>query len=83
MSGMIGVGNSYKNKAMSGFVRQTAEQHRINEANADLMQQTREEDMQFGQAVISVGMLLAKVMGGSGGSVNGGTSGMSTSSSSS
>jgi len=43
MAGMIGVGEGYKNQALSGFIRESAEQQKIDQANKDLEAQHNEQ----------------------------------------
>lgn len=66
MPGLIGVGEDYKNKALSGFVRESAEQQKINQANketeaAEKQQQTRNITTGV-SAGISTALLIATLM---------------------
>jgi cellobiose-specific phosphotransferase system component IIA len=59
--GLMGVGENYKDKAMSGFIRMTADQQKINEANRELEHAHRQQTVQNVStgAGIAVGLLLA------------------------
>jgi hypothetical protein len=59
--GMMGVGENYKDKALSGFIRMSADQQRINEANRQMEHAHRQQSIQNVStgAGIAVGLLLA------------------------
>ena len=47
MSGLIATGEAYKDKALSGFIRQSAEQQKIDEENANLEAQQKQQTILF------------------------------------
>lgn len=68
MAGLISVGQDYSNKALSGFVRQTADQQKINEANremeeADKQQRIRNNVTAGTSAALSTALLIATLLG--------------------
>lgn len=66
MPGLIDVGLDYKNKAMSGFIRQSADQQKINEANKEIeaadQQQRIKNTTQGVSAAISTAILIASLI---------------------
>jgi len=47
MGGLIGTGLSYQDNAMGGFIRESAEQQQIDQANETLQFQKEEQDAQL------------------------------------
>ena len=62
MPGLLDVGESYKSKAMSGFIQQSSDQQRVNKENKDLEAQQQEQttrNVTSGvSAAASIGMML-------------------------
>ena len=46
MAGLIDVGTAYKDKAMSGFIRNAAEEQRTDQTNKDLKTQKEQQNVQ-------------------------------------
>jgi hypothetical protein len=46
MAGVISTGINYKNQALSGFVRESAEQQQIDQANSELKANKKVQDVQ-------------------------------------
>jgi hypothetical protein len=63
MAGLIDTGEMYKNNALSGFVRESAEQQKIDQENKELdaqqQQQTTRNVTSGVSAAISIGLLIA------------------------
>ena len=63
MSGLIQTGEDYKNKALSGFIRQSAEQQRIDQSNADREAQQKAQTVSMITsgigAAASIGLMIA------------------------
>lgn len=66
MTGLISVGEGYKDKALSGFIRQSADQQRINEANQEMEEATKQQHIrnttQGISAAISTAVLIAALL---------------------
>lgn len=66
MAGLIDVGESYKDKALSGFIRQSADQQRINETNKELEEADKRQRIQNVStgmtAAISTAVLIAALL---------------------
>jgi hypothetical protein len=63
MAGLISVGESYKDKAMSGFIRESAEQQKIDQANRDLEAQEDQQTMSMVttgiSSAVAIGLMIA------------------------
>lgn len=63
MSGLIATGEAYKDKALSGFIRQSAEQQKIDEENANLEAQQKQQTISMVSsgigAAASIGLMIA------------------------
>ena len=63
MAGLISTGEDYKNKAVQGFVRESAAMQRINEANQEMEEATKQQHIrnttQGLSAAISTAVLIA------------------------
>ena len=58
MAGLIGVGEDYKNKALSGFIRESADEQKINQANKDLAAQQQLQTIGMAAAGTSAAIAL-------------------------
>lgn len=66
MAGMMDIGTGYKDRALSGFVRETANKKLLDSGNAILEGQEAQDDQSMvasGAAAISAGVLLADLFG--------------------
>ena len=70
MSGLLSTGEAYKNKALSGFIRESADEQRINQMNKDLEAQKRQQTIGMATAgagaaasimTYAIGLMLAPV----------------------
>ncbi len=66
MAGLISTGEDYKNKAVQGFVRESADMQRINEANQEMEEATKQQHIRnttLGiSAAISTAVLIAALL---------------------
>jgi hypothetical protein len=66
MAGLISTGEDYKNKAVQGFVRESADMQRINEANQEMEEATKQQHIrnttQGISAAISTAVLIATLL---------------------
>jgi hypothetical protein len=66
MAGLISTGEDYKNKAVQGFVRESADMQRINEANQEMEEATKQQHIrnttQGISAAISTAVLIAALL---------------------
>ena len=62
MGGLIQTGTSYKNTAISGLIRESAEQQKIDEANAEIEAQGKMRDVTMAGELASIGILFAMLM---------------------
>lgn len=58
--GLIDVGTAYKDKAMSGFVRESADQQRIKQANKDI--EARDKQQAISTTTTAIGTALSVAM---------------------
>ncbi len=56
MAGLISTGEDYKNKAVQGFVRESADMQRINEANQEMEEATKQQHIRNTTQGISLGI---------------------------
>ena len=59
MSGLIQTGTQYQNTAISGLVRESADQQKIDIANQQLNAQAKMGDIQMGGELAGLGILFA------------------------
>jgi hypothetical protein len=63
MNGLIGTGQDYKSKAMSGMIRESAEQQKIDEENKNLaaqqQAQTTTEVVSGATSAVTIGLMIA------------------------
>ena len=61
MNGLISTGEDYKNKALSGFIRESADEQKRSQANKDLAARQQEQtiSMAASGAGVAVGLILA------------------------
>ncbi len=59
MSGLIQTGTQYQNTAISGLVRESADQQKIDIANQQLNAQAKMQDIQMGGELAGLGILFA------------------------
>jgi len=62
MSGLIQTGEDYKSKALSGFIRQSADEQKIDEENADREAQKETQTVGMVSSAASIGIMLAMMM---------------------
>lgn len=62
MSGLIATGEQYKDKALSGFIRESAEEQKIDEANADREAQKQTQTVGMISSAASIGIMLATMI---------------------
>lgn len=59
MSGLVQTGTEYKNSAISGLIRESADQQKIDIANQQLNAQAKMQDIQMGGELAGLGILFA------------------------
>jgi hypothetical protein len=63
MSGLIATGEDYQSKAMSGFIRESAEEQKIDEENKNLAAQQQQQTIGMVSsgvgAAASIGLMIA------------------------
>lgn len=63
MNGLISTGEDYKNKALSGFIRESADEQKRSQANKDLAARQREQTISMAASgvgtIASIGLMLA------------------------
>lgn len=62
MAGLISTGEDYKNKAVQGFVRESADMQRINEANQEMEEATKQQHIRNTSAAIATAVLIAALL---------------------
>jgi uncharacterized membrane protein len=71
MAGMLNIGTDYKNRAISGFVRQSAQQSEIDRANDQLDAAEKAQSASMGSQGAAAGGTLGFMVGGIPGMVAG------------
>lgn len=65
MDGLLSTGEAYKNKALSGFIRESADEQRINQENKDLAAQKQTQTVGMVTsgigAVASIALMIASL----------------------
>jgi hypothetical protein len=59
MEGLIGTGEAYKDEAISGFARESAEDQKIKEANEQIQQGNTQGIISGASSIASLGIMLA------------------------
>ncbi|MDD5523656.1 MAG: hypothetical protein PHV90_00300 [Smithella sp.] len=63
MNGLISTGEDYKNKALSGFIRESADEQKRSQANKDLAARQQEQTISMAASgvgtAVSIGLMLA------------------------
>ncbi|PKN36608.1 MAG: hypothetical protein CVU62_13905 [Deltaproteobacteria bacterium HGW-Deltaproteobacteria-2] len=59
MEGLLSTGEAYKNKALSGFIRESADEQRINQQNKDLAAQEQNQTVSLAASGIGAAASIA------------------------
>uniref|UniRef100_A0A6M3ID96 Bacteriocin n=1 Tax=viral metagenome TaxID=1070528 RepID=A0A6M3ID96_9ZZZZ len=72
MAGLISTGTGYRNQALSGFIRQSAEEAAINKTNEQLKQAKKQQQMSMATSGAAAGAMLGAMGAAKGGATVGG-----------